>query len=355
MRARQRYLDRYLYRYGFSLMGLLALANAAMADGPDPSQVFITGASYAGTGCPEGTASVTLTPDAKTLSVLFDQFTVQAGKGATPQHRKDCDVRVGFSIPPGWSMSLFSVDFRGYARLDKKTNGTHAIRYSFDGASSPPYFSLKALKAPTDANYLIHNDLPFTAISWSACDAGSASLTISSAITAIAAADRTALLTVDSLDGELKQLYGVRWKKCPKPGENERVPLYRYLHGTGQNDRGRLISTSPSDSYALNLKFRLEGFAFNVYRSAGEGLVPLYNCRNNDFGGHVVLRQEDCQGQIQLGMFGYVRAEPAEGFVPVYRFHSKKAWYDNLITTNRAEGAPGKYDFIEVLGYAPLQ
>jgi len=31
---------------------------------------------YGGTGCPAGTVSVTLSPDAKSLSLLFDQYQV---------------------------------------------------------------------------------------------------------------------------------------------------------------------------------------------------------------------------------------------------------------------------------------
>ena len=34
---------------------------------------------YGGTGCPDGSASVTLSPDAKSLSILFDEYYVEAG------------------------------------------------------------------------------------------------------------------------------------------------------------------------------------------------------------------------------------------------------------------------------------
>src|SRR3982750_1792818 len=34
---------------------------------------------YGGTGCPGGSVSATLSPDAKSLSILFDQYQVEAG------------------------------------------------------------------------------------------------------------------------------------------------------------------------------------------------------------------------------------------------------------------------------------
>src|SRR5690606_16125540 len=46
---------------------------------------------YGGTGCPDGSASVTLSPDAKSLSIIFDEYFVEAG-GATNKSfdRKSC-------------------------------------------------------------------------------------------------------------------------------------------------------------------------------------------------------------------------------------------------------------------------
>lgn len=35
--------------------------------------------AYGGTGCPAGTASVTLSPDHDAISILFDQFVTEAG------------------------------------------------------------------------------------------------------------------------------------------------------------------------------------------------------------------------------------------------------------------------------------
>jgi len=46
--------------------------------------------AYGGNGCPAGTASAVLSPDAKSLSLIFDQFIVEAGGGNRSLERNSC-------------------------------------------------------------------------------------------------------------------------------------------------------------------------------------------------------------------------------------------------------------------------
>ena len=67
---------------------------------------------YGGTGCPAGSASVTLSPDARSLSILFDAFTVSATRGQTFE-RKSCNIAVPVRVPQGLSVAILQVDYRG--------------------------------------------------------------------------------------------------------------------------------------------------------------------------------------------------------------------------------------------------
>jgi hypothetical protein len=57
---------------------------------------------YGGTGCPEGTVSATLSPDAKSLSLLFDHYQISVG-GATGKSfdRKSCNIAIPVHVPQG--------------------------------------------------------------------------------------------------------------------------------------------------------------------------------------------------------------------------------------------------------------
>jgi hypothetical protein len=60
---------------------------------------------YGGTGCPDGTVSVTLSPDQKSLSLLFDQYQVEVG-GDTGKSfdRKSCNIAIPVHVPQGLSV-----------------------------------------------------------------------------------------------------------------------------------------------------------------------------------------------------------------------------------------------------------
>ena len=63
---------------------------------------------YGGSGCPGGSASVTLSPDGKSLTLIFDQFIVEAG-GPTGKRidRKNCDIAIPVHVPQ-WKLNLHS-------------------------------------------------------------------------------------------------------------------------------------------------------------------------------------------------------------------------------------------------------
>src|SRR5689334_8347785 len=89
---------------------------------------------YGGTGCPDGSASVTLSPDAKSLSILFDSFVVDAG-GATNKafDRKVCNVAIPVHVPQGLSVSILAIDYRGHNEIPVGAKSTFGVEYFFAG------------------------------------------------------------------------------------------------------------------------------------------------------------------------------------------------------------------------------
>jgi len=76
--------------------------------GPDPSTVYISGISYGGSGCPQGTVSQILSPDLQTFTLIFDQYAAQIGSGIDPlQSRSNCQLNVQLHYPSGWQYSVF--------------------------------------------------------------------------------------------------------------------------------------------------------------------------------------------------------------------------------------------------------
>jgi hypothetical protein len=167
---------------------------------------------YGGTGCPDGSASVTLSPDAKSLSILFDEYYVEAG-GETNKSfdRKSCNIAIPVHVPQGLSVSILQIDYRGYNFIPSGARTTFGVEYFFAGVRGPTFN--KTFNGPVDDDYLIRNKLQATALVWSACGAD-VNLRTNSSIRVQTRQNKEALATVDSQDVSAAIVYQLQWKQC---------------------------------------------------------------------------------------------------------------------------------------------
>jgi hypothetical protein len=118
------------------LLGLLGTAGSAAAQTPAFPPIEIIDAEYGGTGCPAGTASVVFTRD--TLSMLFDAY-VAATSSGNQTVRKSCNFAVELRIPPGYTIALLKIDYRGYADIPPNGLGRLVAEYFWAGRMGPIY------------------------------------------------------------------------------------------------------------------------------------------------------------------------------------------------------------------------
>ncbi len=90
------------------VLSILLASSFSMAQSLTVEQVTIRGS-----GCPEGTASATLSPDGKALSVLYSDFLVE-GSGSA---EKTCQVVVRMRAPKGYKVHMARADLRGFNGL----------------------------------------------------------------------------------------------------------------------------------------------------------------------------------------------------------------------------------------------
>ncbi len=172
--------------------------------------------SYGGSGCPQGSVGITLSPDSKVLSMIFDEYIAEAGKSVNKTlQRKTCNLSVPISVPQGMSVSILKVDYRGYVYAPKGTTATFNVEYflkSFNGSTTGP----KVTKAFTnfDNEYMISNQLALSATVWSACGED-VNLRVNSSMTARSNSKKDDILaTVDSTDIAAGIIYQLQWKTC---------------------------------------------------------------------------------------------------------------------------------------------
>lgn len=109
-----------------------------------------------GDGCPVGSYRIVLAPDGATLSVLFDQFTLQSG-AATPlaPRRKICRLSAPLSLPDRQSIGVYKVDYRGFSRLAARQEAELHVQYFLGphGSQHGRVFKRK-VKGPHEGDYL---------------------------------------------------------------------------------------------------------------------------------------------------------------------------------------------------------
>ncbi|MES2965389.1 MAG: DUF4360 domain-containing protein [Bdellovibrionota bacterium] len=200
-----------------SLLALAAvLCSAGVASAQNPG-ITLGYPGYGGSGCPQNTASATLSPDGTALSILFDQFIVEAGgpSGRRVDY-KSCNLAIPVNIPQGYSVSIFQVDYRGFNSLTYGARSQLTNDYFFQTGSggSRTVRLAKSFVGPNNNDYLTTDRLAVNALVWTACGE-QATLRINSNMRVYANSRmEQALSTVDSADVSAGLIYHIQWRRC---------------------------------------------------------------------------------------------------------------------------------------------
>lgn len=195
------------------VMGLLFAAVVAIASQAHADDISMGQPAYGGSGCPAGSASAVLAPDAKTLSILFDEFIAESG-GTTGRtvDRKSCGIAVPVHVPQGYSVSVIKVDYRGFVSLPRGADARMSAEYFFGGSSGPR--RTDTFVGPRSQDYMLTDDLVATAVVWSRCGED-VNLRINANLTVRTNSRREqAMATVDSTDLSTRLVYHLQWKRC---------------------------------------------------------------------------------------------------------------------------------------------
>jgi hypothetical protein len=191
-------------------VGMIAVfsTSAAHADG-----IALGTPAYAGTGCPAGTVAASLSTDQSQLSILFDQFSAEAGgsSGRTID-RKSCNLAIPVHVPQGLSVSLIKVDYRGFNAIPSGGRSQFNVEYFFAGSRGPSF--TRVFTGPQANNYELTNNLIAQAAVWSPCGQDVILRTNANILAVTNAQREQTMSTVDSADITAGILYQIQWRTC---------------------------------------------------------------------------------------------------------------------------------------------
>lgn len=204
-------------RARFALAALLGLAPARAALAEEaPEGVRIERIHYRGTGCPEGSTFVEVSPDRQSFVVIFEDFHAEAGPDVSPSQKiSQCGLNLHLSYPPGWSFTTASVAYRGsavlglgvVARLDARLNmpghPSSGAEQVLEGTGTGPQ-DFDLIQRVDDGR-------------WSPCSRrGTLPVNIVAKAEVDNSADRSKIgvISVAQEDGVFDVAFNVRWRRC---------------------------------------------------------------------------------------------------------------------------------------------
>ena len=145
----------------------LLVSEATMAQ----SGIRLGSPSYGGSGCPAGTASVTLSPSEDALSILFDAFSASAGSSTGKRvDRKSCNLSIPVTIPQGYSVAVIQTDYRGFNFVPSSGAYTRLNTEYFWAGIRGPMFS-KLFTGPQNRDFTTSNGIIAESLVWTPCGA----------------------------------------------------------------------------------------------------------------------------------------------------------------------------------------
>ncbi|MFI9306891.1 DUF4360 domain-containing protein [Streptomyces triculaminicus] len=194
--------------------------SSAADDGapPPPDRVVIDVASVNGSGCPAGTAAVSVAPDNTAFTVSYSDYLAQVGVGSKPtDFRKNCQLGLKVHVPQGWTYAIARADYRGFAHLERGATGMERASYYFQGSPNTTAVSHR-FAGPVSENWQTSDVTDVNALVYAPCGVQRI-LNVNTELRVGAGtsdpATTTSFMAMDSTDGNVNTLYHFAWKECP--------------------------------------------------------------------------------------------------------------------------------------------
>jgi len=182
-----------------------------------PGAVTINRLTYNGTGCPLGTLAVNVSEDRGALTTTFTELVAESGPGISlSAGRKNCVISMTLGVPAGWQYTLGSAYLRGFVALDAGVREPFSTSAFFAGAGATARFQ-NIKNGPYEGDLVASDPTAFAGLPWSPCNQAREVLFNTSVRVARVSGNSSVrgLFTNDSVDGEVTEVVGLAWRRCP--------------------------------------------------------------------------------------------------------------------------------------------
>jgi hypothetical protein len=199
-----------------ALASVSAIAQEAMV----PSAFRIKDIKSSGDACRAGTVSVNVSDDREAFTVSFADFVAEKGPNATGERRRACRLVFDTEQDANWEYAVLSVNMRGFVQLEAGVTGRQETQFGTRGVETD---NVREFVGPIEEDYVTSQSTNISSVRWSGCRANASDRVRDFVVKATAVlrgggAKASGLLTVDTIDGQLEQVYELLWRRCGDKG-----------------------------------------------------------------------------------------------------------------------------------------
>jgi hypothetical protein len=186
------------------------------ADAPDPKQVYIKEIKWKGSGCPKDTVDKSISPDGKTVTLLFSQYTASIGPKAAlvTDAYKNCILFIRLRIPQGWAYTVHQTQYWGYYDIDAGVSAVQKSIYHFEGDNGD-FSAQTTFKGKAFGDYHFTDTIKKETLLYCRCGADQAlNINTSLRMQSIDPKKYGGFITNDQTEHTVKHILGIQWRRC---------------------------------------------------------------------------------------------------------------------------------------------
>ena len=206
--------------------------------------------TFAGSGCPGGSVDVALSPDKKSISILFDEFNLLLSPEDPERRlRSSCNIIIPFDVPPGMTVSVVRLDYRGFNYIEKDpATITYKSSYFISGLKNNGKMTKvgkrkKTFMGPLDDEFILSSRIRNKKHRGSHCGKDIEFHINSEIIVRRKKSKSEVEAVIDSIDGSAQAgaKYYLNWEKCSdkKPKDKKKKDRPRKKRDKDRQKPGR--------------------------------------------------------------------------------------------------------------------
>lgn len=198
-------------------------ADSATGDSGNEDSDPISGVSLgqiqlAGSGCLGDSARAILSPDGKTVSIMYDQFEARAGGNSASRTELSCQTRIPVIVPAGYRVMVTRLDYRGFTSVAPKGGRAvlktlyQILDWNTARSLSPLMKRRKMFNQQKQGSFTATSKMRIKNF-YHECGKNFL-LDINTKLVGVAKGSEQTVIALDTTDFSSKVIYSLRWKKC---------------------------------------------------------------------------------------------------------------------------------------------